>query len=147
LHDGLFLCCCAEYAATAVFCVCLQVALPELDGAIEPIVFAGRDSNTGKSHSLPDRIASLCMRTVNWARLRKKANAEKKLAITVFSFPPDKGNVGTAAYLNVFGSIYKCVGWACLMTNEWCSRGWVQQGEVACSSKGDTSWCGVQSFG
>ena len=29
------------------------------------------------------------------------------MAITVFSFPPDKGNVGTAAYLNVFGSIYK----------------------------------------
>lgn len=32
--------------------------------------------------------------------------AEKKLAITVFSFPPDKGNVGTAAYLNVFASIF-----------------------------------------
>ena len=29
------------------------MALPELDGALEPIVFAGRDSNTGKSHSLP----------------------------------------------------------------------------------------------
>lgn len=28
-------------------------------------------------------------------------------AITVFSFPPDKGNVGTAAYLNVFPSIYR----------------------------------------
>lgn len=27
--------------------------------------------------------------------------------MTVFSFPPDKGNVGTAAYLNVFGSIFK----------------------------------------
>lgn len=25
-------------------------------------------------------------------------------AITVFSFPPDKGNVGSAAYLDVFGS-------------------------------------------
>jgi len=87
--------------------VALQVALPELDGAMEPIVFAGRDSNTGKSHSLPDRIASLCSRAINWAVLRKKKNAEKKLAITVFSFPPDKGNVGTAAYLNVFGSIYK----------------------------------------
>ncbi len=29
------------------------------------------------------------------------------MAVTVFSFPPDKGNVGTAAYLNVFGSIYR----------------------------------------
>jgi hypothetical protein len=153
-----------------------QVALPELDGAIEPIVFAGRDSATGKSHSLPDRVASLCTRAINWARLRKLKNKEKKvracacavgfvgrrvgassskgkkwarcavlfhaapccavlhcvalccptpltapldlvplpplpllcpqLAVTVFSFPPDKGNVGTAAYLDVFGSIY-----------------------------------------
>jgi magnesium chelatase subunit H len=31
----------------------------------------------------------------------------RRLAITVFSFPPDKGNVGTAAYLNVFGSIFR----------------------------------------
>ena len=30
---------------------------------------------------------------------------DKKLAISIFSFPPDKGNVGTAAYLDVFGSI------------------------------------------
>ena len=38
-----------------------------------------------------------------------KENADKKLAITIFSFPPDKGNVGTAAYLNVFGSIFECL--------------------------------------
>ncbi|RMZ52027.1 hypothetical protein APUTEX25_001221 [Auxenochlorella protothecoides] len=87
--------------------VALQVALPELDGAIEPLVFAGRDAGTGKSHSLPDRIESLAARTVKWATLAKKPVAEKKLAITVFSFPPDKGNVGTAAYLNVFGSIFQ----------------------------------------
>lgn len=48
--------------------VCLQVALPELDGGIEPIVFAGRDSNTGKSHSLPDRIDGLCARAIKWAK-------------------------------------------------------------------------------
>ncbi len=70
--------------------VALQVALPELDGGIEPIVFAGRDSNTGKSHSLPDRIESLCSRAIKWAELRRKPRAQKKLAITVFSFPPDK---------------------------------------------------------
>jgi hypothetical protein len=46
----------------------LQVALPELDGALEPIVFAGRDSSTGKSHSLPDRIDSLASRAINWAK-------------------------------------------------------------------------------
>merc|ERR1719253_1216692 len=35
-----------------------------------------------------------------------KTNAEKKVCICLFQFPPDKGNVGTAAYLDVFGSIY-----------------------------------------
>ena len=74
---------------------------------MEPIVFAGRDPTTGKSHSLPDRVESLVTRANKWAMLRKKKVAEKKVAITVFSFPPDKGNVGTAAYLNVFGSIHK----------------------------------------
>ena len=44
-----------------------QVALPELDGGMEPIVFAGRDGNTGKSHSLPDRIDSLCNRAIKWS--------------------------------------------------------------------------------
>lgn len=87
--------------------VALQVALPEIDGGMEPIIFAGRDSNTGKAHSIPDRINSVCARAVNWAKLRKLQNAQKKLAVTIFSFPPDKGNIGTAAYLNVFSSIYK----------------------------------------
>eukprot|EP00850_Spirogloea_muscicola_P020228 SM000210S06742 [mRNA] locus=s210:163176:170627:+ [translate_table: standard] len=86
--------------------VALQVALPELDGGLEPIVFSGRDSRTGKSHCLYDRVEQLCTRAIKWAGLRKKPAAEKKLAITVFSFPPDKGNVGTAAYLNVFASIH-----------------------------------------
>ncbi len=56
-------------------------------------------------------ISTVCMPTLLMSclccSLAKKKVAEKKVAITVFSFPPDKGNVGTAAYLNVFGSIYK----------------------------------------
>jgi magnesium chelatase subunit H len=87
--------------------VALQVALPELDGGLEPIIFSGRDSKTGKSHSLQDRASQIAGRALKWAALRKKKNVDKKLAITVFSFPPDKGNVGTAAYLNVFGSIFR----------------------------------------
>ncbi|XP_062225104.1 magnesium-chelatase subunit ChlH, chloroplastic [Phragmites australis] len=86
--------------------VALQVALPELDGGMEPIVFAGRDPRTGKSHALHKRVEQLCTRAIRWAKLKRKTKEEKKLAITVFSFPPDKGNVGSAAYLNVFDSIY-----------------------------------------
>ncbi len=87
--------------------VALQIAIPELDGAIEPIVLSGRDDATGKAHTLQDRVDSIAERAIKWSSLRIKPRSKKKLAITVFSFPPDKGNVGTAAYLDVFGSIYR----------------------------------------
>lgn len=86
--------------------VALQVSLPEIDGAIEPIIFAGREGATGRSVPLSDRIELLATRALKWSALSKKENKDKKLSITVFSFPPDKGNVGTAAYLDVFGSIF-----------------------------------------
>jgi len=86
--------------------VALQVSLPEIDGAIEPLIFSGRDGTSGRSIPMQDRLEALATRALNWARLRKKQNAEKKLCICLFQFPPDKGNVGTAAYLDVFGSIY-----------------------------------------
>ena len=87
--------------------VALQIAIPELDGAIEPIILSGRDGTTGKAIALQDRIESVAQRAIKWASLRIKSRIDKKIAITVFSFPPDKGNLGTAAYLDVFGSIYE----------------------------------------
>ncbi|TCD55425.1 magnesium chelatase subunit H [Synechococcus sp. BS56D] len=87
--------------------VALQIAIPELDGAIEPIVLSGRDDATGKAHTLQDRVDAIAERAIRWSSLRIKPRKDKKLAITVFSFPPDKGNVGTAAYLDVFSSIHR----------------------------------------
>ncbi|WP_320674572.1 magnesium chelatase subunit H [Prochlorococcus sp. MIT 1341] len=87
--------------------VALQIAIPELDGAIEPIVLSGRDDATGKAHTLQDRVNAIAERAIRWSSLRIKPRKDKKLAITIFSFPPDKGNVGTAAYLDVFGSIHR----------------------------------------
>jgi magnesium chelatase subunit H len=87
--------------------VALQVAIPELDGAIEPIILSGRDGMTGRAIALQDRIEAIAGRAMKWANLRRKPKVDKKVAITVFSFPPDKGNVGTAAYLDVFGSIFE----------------------------------------
>ncbi|MDX2216574.1 MAG: magnesium chelatase subunit H [Oculatellaceae cyanobacterium bins.114] len=87
--------------------VALQIAIPELDGAIEPIVLSGRDGTTGKAIALQDRVEAVAQRAMKWANLRRKPKLDKRVAITVFSFPPDKGNVGTAAYLDVFGSIFE----------------------------------------
>jgi magnesium chelatase subunit H len=90
--------------------VALQVSLPEIDGAIEPIIYAGREGATGRSVPLADRVNLLADRALKWANLRAKPASEKKIAITIFSFPPDKGNVGTAAYLDVFDSIKAVLG-------------------------------------
>ncbi|HIK54912.1 MAG TPA: magnesium chelatase subunit H [Synechococcales cyanobacterium M55_K2018_004] len=87
--------------------VALQIAIPELDGAIEPIILSGRDGATGRAIALQDRVEAVAQRAMKWANLRRKPKLNKRVAITVFSFPPDKGNVGTAAYLDVFGSIYE----------------------------------------
>ncbi|MFN3927591.1 MAG: magnesium chelatase subunit H [Pseudanabaenaceae cyanobacterium] len=89
--------------------VALQVAIPELDGAVDPIILSGRDGLTGRAIALSDRMEVIAERALKWANLRKKPKVHKKLAITIFSFPPDKGNVGTAAYLDVFASIHRVI--------------------------------------
>jgi len=99
----------------------MLIALPELDGATNPTVFAGRHGPggcTGCSNACPpasavkamapciERIESLAEKTLRMARLRRKQNAEKKLGIVLFGFPPNAGAVGTAAYLSVFESLF-----------------------------------------
>ncbi len=38
--------------------------------------------------------------------LRRKARAERRIAIVLFNFPPNAGAIGTAAYLAVFASLF-----------------------------------------
>ncbi|WP_342069455.1 magnesium chelatase subunit H [Yoonia algicola] len=99
----------------------MLVALPEIDGATNPTVFAGRHGANGCSGCsyackmksdckamapCPERIASLAEKTLRLAVLRRKQNADKKIGIVLFGFPPNAGAVGTAAYLSVFESLF-----------------------------------------
>jgi magnesium chelatase subunit H len=99
----------------------MLIALPELDGATNPTIFAGRHGEGGcngcqytcGAHSAAkamapckERIDSLAEKALRLATLRRKANAEKKIAIVLFGFPPNAGAVGTAAYLSVFESLF-----------------------------------------
>ncbi len=99
----------------------MLIALPEIDGATNPTVFAGRHGTegcTGCSHACPsvsdsrqmapcrERIASLAEKTLRLATLRRKRNADKRVGIVLFGFPPNAGAVGTAAYLSVFESLH-----------------------------------------
>ena len=86
------------------------VALPELDGAIAPTLFAGRadgDTTTDRRTMMPDleRVASLSERVERIVNLRRRPRAERKVAVVLFNFPPNSGAVGTAAYLSVFRSL------------------------------------------
>lgn len=99
----------------------MLVALPEIDGATNPTVFAGRhasDGCSGCAHNCPavgaikamapcpERIDALVEKTERLAILRRKENAEKTVGIVLFGFPPNAGAVGTAAYLSVFESLH-----------------------------------------
>ncbi|SHL85965.1 cobaltochelatase CobN subunit [Roseovarius litoreus] len=99
----------------------MLIALPELDGATNPTVFAGRhgeDICTGCAHRCQagqsakamapclDRIERLATRVERLVALRRSEVAERRLAIVLFGFPPNAGAAGTAAYLDVFRSLY-----------------------------------------
>ncbi len=85
----------------------LSVAVPELDGAIEPHVFAGLEEGSDRTLPLESETRALADRVARLVRLRRKANADKKLAIVLFNFPPNLGNAGTAAFLDVFESLLR----------------------------------------
>jgi magnesium chelatase subunit H len=91
----------------------MLIALPEIDGATNPTVFAGRRGST--DGAAPDtramapcteRVAALADKTLRMATLRRSAVADRKVGIVLYGFPPNAGAAGTAAYLGVFESLY-----------------------------------------
>ena len=89
----------------------LMVAIPELDGATGPTLFAGRSEEaTGaeKREMKPqqDRVDMLARRVATLVRLRRTERAERRVSVVLFNFPPNGGATGTAAYLSVFRSLY-----------------------------------------
>ena len=99
----------------------MLIALPEIDGATNPTVFAGRHDANGcagcakrcagnsvEKTMAPchERIAALVDKTDRLARLRRSDVAKRKVAVILYGFPPNAGAVGTAAYLSVFESLH-----------------------------------------
>src|SRR5262245_57566598 len=86
-----------------------QVAMPELQGMIEPIAIAAEversiDAQTGAAIGsfvpLDDRLHRVVDRISRWITLQNKPNAEKRVALIYYNHPPGKQNIG-ADYLNV----------------------------------------------
>src|SRR5215471_16457001 len=86
-----------------------QVAMPELQGMIEPIPIAAEversvDAKTGAAIAafvpIEDRIHRVVERISRWIQLQDKPNSEKRVALIYYNHPPGKQNIG-ADYLNV----------------------------------------------
>ncbi len=89
----------------------IMVAIPEIDGATGSMLFGGRTGMAGDDGHRAmavevERAEMLARRVEKLVRLRQRRKAERKIAITIFNFPPNAGSVGTAAYLAVFTSLY-----------------------------------------
>lgn len=90
----------------------LQVVMPELEGGVEPWVYAGPSSAAGAAAQgggamvpVTAEVERVARRVRRWVDLALKPPAERRLAITLFSVPPGLGSLGTAAYLDVFASL------------------------------------------
>jgi magnesium chelatase subunit H len=84
----------------------MQIAIPEIDGATEPFVFGGITAQGVEPAPLTDRCQRIARRLKRWHRLQSGARDQLKLALTIYCFPPNKGNIGTAADLDVFASLF-----------------------------------------
>ncbi len=80
-----------------------QVAMPELDGVIEPTVLSAKESD-GRRVVIPDRLDRIVSRALNWAQLRRLNNSEKRIAFIYYNNPPGRDNI-RASYLNVPASL------------------------------------------
>ena len=84
----------------------MQVAIPEIDGATEPFVFGGIPERGVEPAPLEVRCQRVARRLKRWQRLQTTPRSEIKLALVVYCFPPNKGNIGTAADLDVLASVW-----------------------------------------
>lgn len=95
--------------------VATSVVLPEFEGNLitVPVAFKDlftRDPLTGakimkyKPHE--ERIAKIVRLSLNWARLKSTASAEKKVAIIFHNYPPRNDTIGTAFGLDSPASVW-----------------------------------------
>lgn len=84
----------------------MQIAIPEIDGATEPFIYGGIPTRGQEPVALDDRCHRFARRLKRWNTLQTAPRKDVKLAIVLFCFPANKGNIGTAADLDVFPGVF-----------------------------------------
>jgi cobaltochelatase CobN len=94
--------------------VTFQAAQPEFDGALITVPVATREEDipdplTGglipRLVPIPDRVEAIVSMALKWAGLKRKTNADKRVAIVFHHYPPRNDRIGCAAGLDSFESV------------------------------------------
>ncbi len=94
--------------------VALSAAQPEFDGVLITVPIATREQEdidplTGallaKHRPIGERVDKMVRLSLNWARLKAKANADRRVAIIFHHYPPRNDRIGCAAGLDSFASV------------------------------------------
>ncbi len=96
--------------------VAMNVAMPELDGRIitVPVCFKAEalrdpvlDAPVRRYQPVPDRVRQVASIAARWARLRRKPNGEKRLAILLTNYPAKNSRIGNAVGLDTPASVVR----------------------------------------
>ena len=102
----------------SVMDVAYSVAQPEFDGNLITVPVASREESeidplTGaliaKQIPIPERIKKVVSLALNWVKLRKKKNEEKRIAIIFHHYPPRNDRIGCAVGLDSFESVKEII--------------------------------------
>lgn len=98
----------------SVMDVTFQAAQPEFDGNLICMPVATREEDTvdpvtgallPRLVPIPDRVEAFVSLALNWAKLRRTPNAEKRIAVMFHHYPPRNDRIGCAAGLDSFASV------------------------------------------
>lgn len=87
-----------------------QVAIPELQGGVAPIVIATRAPDSDRLVPVEEHCAKVARLARRHRRLATLPAAQRRLAVVVVAHDPDKGKVGTASMLDVWQSLWVWLG-------------------------------------
>lgn len=88
--------------------ISISISLPEFDGDIHGVPVACKKIlPNGEIRYTPimERLVHMVHKAGKWARLRRKENSEKKIAIIFHNYPPKNSNIGNALGMDSIESV------------------------------------------
>lgn len=93
--------------------ISISVTMPEFDGIIHGMPIAAKhvkEDGEVEYLPIPERMRAMVSRAGAWARLHRKPNVEKKIAIVFHNYPPKNSNIGSAYGLDSIESVRRLLG-------------------------------------